>query len=68
MLNIEWKPITSQQEHQTCLEKLEALMSLEQLTQEQEQQLSALVAVVEKYENRHFPLHPTDAVWEVQCG
>lgn len=56
--------------HQICLKELEALMSLEQRTPAQDEQLSALAAVIEPYEDKHFslPLHPTDAGKELQCG
>ena len=64
---MELKPIRSRREHQAALKEIEALWNARAGTSEADR-LEGLVALVEAYERKHFPVeapHPIDLLLHV---
>lgn len=58
---MEIRPIHNEKEHRAALERLESLMDAEPGTDEGDE-LEVLAALIEVYEEKHYPVDPPDPI------
>lgn len=58
---MEIRPIHNEKEHRAALERLESLMDAEPGTEEGDE-LEVLAALIEVYEEKHYPVDPPDPI------
>lgn len=58
---MEIRPIHNEKEHRAALERLESLMDAEPGTEEGDE-LKVLAALIEVYEEKHYPVEPPDPI------
>ena len=56
------KPIRTEADYQAALRNIEPYFDLEQMTEEQQYYFEIMLALIEAYEAKHYPIEPPDPI------
>lgn len=56
------KPIRTEADYQAALRNIEPYFDLEQMTEEQQDYFEIMLALIEAYEAKHYPIEPPDPI------